>query len=389
MSVRRAAGLSLAALLVTATTGLAGAQVSPTETTEAPGAPGKAATWAAGDKDGFGTSRTLRSKVWYTLNDGTLTEVFFPRIDTPATRDTQLLVTDGSTFVDREDEDTDQQVELIRARSPVYRQVNTAKSGKYRITKTYVTDPSRSAVLVDIRFEALSGGPYSVYVLHDVGLGLNANDDTGRSAGGGLVATDDELSSAVLASSGFAKTSSGYLDLSDGWTDLKDDRRMDLVLHRAEARQRRPAGRDTPHRPLRRPATAAGAGLRAQAGCGDRDRPRRPGPGLLRRAGGLLGRLAGVLLVAEPRARERGRLAGQLHRLGDAAGGSRGQDLPRRVRRRPGPPVGVGQRAPAPAGVHRRLVARPVRDRDRPDRGGRHARRPPVARLPMDGAAAS
>ena len=59
------------------------------------------------------------------------------------------------------------------------------------------------------------------------GLGLNANDDTGRSAGGGLLATDDELSSAVLGSSGFTKTSSGYLDRSDGWTDLKDDRSMD------------------------------------------------------------------------------------------------------------------------------------------------------------------
>jgi glucoamylase len=228
MSVHRVASLSLAALLVTAITGLASAQEGSTEdSTDAPGAPGKAATWAAGDKDGFGTSRTSRSKVWYTLNDGTLTEVFFPRIDTPATRDTQLVITDGSTFIDREDEDTDQQVELIRARSPVYRQVNTAKSGKYRITKTYVTDPRRSAVLVDIRFEALTGGPYTVYVLHDVGLGLNANDDTGRSAVGGLLATDDELSSAVLASSGFTKTSSGYLDRSDGWTDLKDDRSMD------------------------------------------------------------------------------------------------------------------------------------------------------------------
>ena len=228
MSVHRAASLSLAALLVTAITGLASAQEGPIdEPTKAPGARGKAATWAAGDKEGFGTSRTSRSKVWYTLNDGTLTEVFFPRIDTPATRDTQLVVSDGSTFVDREDEDTDQQVQLIRARSPIYRQVNTAKSGKYRITKTYVTDPRRSAVLVDIRFEALSGGPYTVYVLNDVGLGLNANDDTGRSAGGGLLASDGVLSSVVLASSGFTKTSSGYLDRSDGWTDLKDDRRMD------------------------------------------------------------------------------------------------------------------------------------------------------------------
>jgi glucoamylase len=90
-----------------------------------------------------------------------------------------------------------------------------------------VTDPARSAVLVDVRFQSLTGRPYSVYVLHDVGLGLNANDDLGWSAGGGLVASDGVLSGAVLASSGFTKTSSGYLSRSDGWSDLQDNQRMD------------------------------------------------------------------------------------------------------------------------------------------------------------------
>jgi glucoamylase len=225
----------LATLLITGLAAVAAAGSAQAQLSQAPGAPGKASDWAAGDKDGFGTSRTLGSKAWYTLNDGALTEVFFPRIDTPATRDTQLVVSDGATFVDREDEDTNHRVELVRARSPIYRQVNTAKSGKYRITKTYVTDPDRSAVLVNIRFESLTGRPYEVYVLHDTGLGLNANDDTGRSADDGLVATDDVLSSAVLASSGFSKTSSGYLDRSDGWADLRDDRRMDWS-YRAGAR---------------------------------------------------------------------------------------------------------------------------------------------------------
>ncbi|MDP9190062.1 MAG: glycoside hydrolase family 15 protein, partial [Actinomycetota bacterium] len=223
MRTIRAAALSFAALLVMAL--VAGpAQAAPPY---APSSPGKASDWAPGDKDGFGTSRTLRSKVWYTINDGELTEVFFPRIDTPATRDTQLVVTDGETFADREDEDTDHTVELIDRRSPVYRQVNTATSGEYRITKTYVTDPDRSAVLVDVRFESLDGNPYEVYVLHDVGLGLNANDDKGRSEGGGLVATDGRLSGAVLASSGFSQTSSGYADRSDGWTDLRKNFMLD------------------------------------------------------------------------------------------------------------------------------------------------------------------
>ena len=69
--------------------------------TEAPGAPGAASDWVTGDKDGFGTARGTASKVWYTLHDGELSEIYYPRIDTPSTRDTQLVVTDGRTFTDR------------------------------------------------------------------------------------------------------------------------------------------------------------------------------------------------------------------------------------------------------------------------------------------------
>jgi glucoamylase len=193
----------------------------------APGAPGVAASWSPGDKDGFGTARRTTSRVWYTLNNGALSEVFSPRIDTPGSRDTQLVVSDGATFAEREDESTVHSTTLLDPRSLVYRQVNTATSGRYRITKTYVTDPARPAVLVDVRVESLTGRPYAVYLLHDAGLGLNANDDTGGGGAGGLLATDGVTSSAVLASSGFTRTSSGYLDRSDGWTDLRDDFRMD------------------------------------------------------------------------------------------------------------------------------------------------------------------
>jgi glucoamylase len=217
-----ATGALLAALVAVSAAPLSAAPGSP-----APGAPGEAATWSPGDKEGFGTARTGASKAWYTLNDGALSEVFFPRIDTPATRDTQLAVSDGETFADREDTATTHAVTMPDTRSLVYRQVNTANSGKYRITKTYTTDPARSAVLVDVRFESLTGRPYSVYMLHDAALGLNANDDMGWSAGGGLVAADGVLGGAVLASSGFTATSSGYKSRSDGWSDLQDNFRMD------------------------------------------------------------------------------------------------------------------------------------------------------------------
>jgi glucoamylase len=194
---------------------------------EAPGAPGAASDWVTGDKDGFGTARGTDSKVWYTLNNGELSEIYYPRIDTPSTRDTQLVITDGRTFTDRESTDTIHRVRLLDPESLSYQQINTARSGKYVITKTYVTDPRRSAVLVDIEFRSLTGQRYRVYVLHDPALTMTGDDDTGSTQSGALVATDGTNSDAVLASSGFSKTSSGYQGQSDGWTDLASDHQMD------------------------------------------------------------------------------------------------------------------------------------------------------------------
>ncbi len=112
---------------------------------DAPGAPGDVATWTPGDKDGFGTSTTPASTVWHTLNDGELTEVYYPDLGTPAVRDLQFVVTDGKSWVDREREDTTpRRSASADPRSLSYRQVNTDPDGRYRITKTYTTDPSRS-----------------------------------------------------------------------------------------------------------------------------------------------------------------------------------------------------------------------------------------------------
>jgi glucoamylase len=95
----------LATAMLVTPTGQPAAAAAPSG--PAPGAPGEAATFAPGDKDGFGTAIDApRTKVWYTLNDGALSEVYYPRIDTPGSRDTQLVVSDGATFTDREDADT-------------------------------------------------------------------------------------------------------------------------------------------------------------------------------------------------------------------------------------------------------------------------------------------
>jgi glucoamylase len=193
----------------------------------APGAPGQPAFWTPANKQGFGTAANTTSKVWHTLQGGELTEVYYPDLGTPAVRDLQLIVTDGKTFTDRETDDTTQHVRLVDKRSLTYRQVNTAKSGRYRITKTYVTDPARNALLIDVRFQSLDGRPYQVYGYVDPALSNDGNDDSGSTSHGALLTQDATAGSALIADPGFGRTSTGYLGTSDGWVDLRDDHRMD------------------------------------------------------------------------------------------------------------------------------------------------------------------
>jgi glucoamylase len=200
---------------------------------EAPGAPGRTADWTEGDKDGIGTATDPASKVLFTLDDGELTEVFAPDLETPSVRDLQFVVTDGRSFAEREREDAAHRIVLADRRSLSYRQINTSRSGRWRITKTYVADPVRSAVLVDVKFESLTRRPLQLYALLDPALSNTGDDDRGGSHGETLVAYDDRYASALAFEPAAVRMSSGYLGPSDGWTDLRDDFRLDRTYERA------------------------------------------------------------------------------------------------------------------------------------------------------------
>ena len=201
----------------------------------APGAPGAVPDFTPANKDGFGTATTPQSKVWHTLSNGELTEVYYPDLGTPSVRDLQLVVSDGRTFAEREREDATHRIELADPRSLTYRQVNTAKSGRWRITKTYVADPARDAVLVDVEFESLTGGALDLYAILDPGLSNSGDDDRARTEGATLAAYDGRYASALASSPAPSQVSSGYQGASDGWTDLRSDHRMDWAYDTASA----------------------------------------------------------------------------------------------------------------------------------------------------------
>src|SRR5437899_8854662 len=139
--------------------------------------PGIGASWATGNKVALGTSATTTSKVWFTAAKGITSEVFYPRADVPNMQDMQYVVTDGSTFVDLERDATDHVVSMPDEKSLEYTITNTAKSGKYRITNTYVTDPAQSTLLIKTRFQSLDGGTYRLFLLENPSLAGGGGND--------------------------------------------------------------------------------------------------------------------------------------------------------------------------------------------------------------------
>lgn len=216
------------ALVVTATgAALVFGPITPAEASSAPGAPGVDEQYQAADKSGFGTAATPASKVWLTVQrDGGLGELYYPDLSTPGARALEFVVADGHGHAVRARAGATVRVStsLTDDRSLSYRQTFTDSSGRWRLTADYVTDPARATVLADVRFIARPGSSYQLYAVYDPALSNTRTDDSGRTEGHTLVATDSTSASAFAGSPAFAATSSGFRGTSDGWTDLADGR---------------------------------------------------------------------------------------------------------------------------------------------------------------------
>ena len=71
----------------------------------AAGAPGALSHFDLARKDCLGTARNTTSKVWFTVADGVLSDVYYPTIDNTNVETLQYVVTDGSTFTDLQTRD--------------------------------------------------------------------------------------------------------------------------------------------------------------------------------------------------------------------------------------------------------------------------------------------
>ncbi|HKB32670.1 MAG TPA: glucodextranase DOMON-like domain-containing protein [Candidatus Dormibacteraeota bacterium] len=162
----------------------------------APGAtaadgPGALSHFDLARKDCLGTARNTTSKVWYTVANGVLSDVYFPTADNTNVETLQFVVTDGQTFTDLQSRDTTYTVQSLDARSLDCRTTSIAKSGRYQIVTDYFTDPSRNSVVMHTHFIPVVGdlATYHLYLRYDPSI--NGNGGGGAGNGGGDTGTVD------------------------------------------------------------------------------------------------------------------------------------------------------------------------------------------------------
>jgi glucoamylase len=193
---------------------------NPAQPSFASGAPGAKASWTNGNKQGVGTAITPISKVWFTLGDGVLTEAYYPVIDKANLRLVEFIVTDRAGFFERESVDTEHRVEVIARDVLAFRQINTSRSGRYRIVRETFSDPAHQTIVVHVRFEP-AGSPLALYVYADPAVDNSGLHDTADVTGDALLASQGNVIMAIASSSGFGEKTCGFVGVNDGVADLR------------------------------------------------------------------------------------------------------------------------------------------------------------------------
>ena len=198
--------------LAAATIGAGGASANPAVADSAPGvssqalsipavgSPGVTSHQGQSRKDCVGTARTTQSKIWFTVANGILSDVYAPTVDATNVETMQYLVTDGSSFTDLQSRDTTYTVKSDPT-GMTCTVTSTAKSGAFRLVTTYLADPARDSVVVQMRYQALTKAAktFKLYLRLDANAGGNGGGGTAN-GGADSAIVDTSTGSAVPVS---------------------------------------------------------------------------------------------------------------------------------------------------------------------------------------------
>jgi glucoamylase len=202
--------------------------------TIAPGTQGGDAQWATAGKQAVGTSAGQDSKVWFTLAQGVMTEVYYPDVTVANVHLLQFVIVDPATKkVETERDDAIHQIKVLRPDSLTFQQINTAKSGQWTITKTYATDVKRDSILIDVKFDS-KNQDLSLYVYFDPSVGNSGMHDSGYSDDTFLFVEDGDIAVALQFSSKIEEATNGFYQLSDGLEHLRESGKILKTFRKAE-----------------------------------------------------------------------------------------------------------------------------------------------------------
>ena len=225
--------------------------------TLAPGAPGKDAQWATAGKQGVGTSASLESKVWFTLAEGVMTEVYYPDVTVANVHLLQFVVVNPKTKkVETEQTDAIHKIEVLSINrtkdiSPIkeigvyknfrapsslsYKQINWSKSNDWAIEKSYVTNPDNNSIVMRVSFRS-KNPDNELYIYYDPSLANSGMGDTGWSAGNSFLSTDGDKASALTCHyCKFGEMTNGFFGVNDGLNQLKENGKIIEMFSRAES----------------------------------------------------------------------------------------------------------------------------------------------------------
>jgi len=184
------AGAALVAGLAVATPAATAAPAARAADATAPGAPGAPSYFNLARKDCVGTAAAQGSKVWYTVADGVLSDVYEPTIDNTNVSTLQYIVTDGSTFSDLQARDMTYTVTADSTGMACTVTSIDTKHG-FRLITTYITDPARDTVLMQTSLKNLPGSGtntsrlrlYARLDAHVNGNGGGGSENAGANSG--------------------------------------------------------------------------------------------------------------------------------------------------------------------------------------------------------------
>jgi glucoamylase len=191
----------------------------------APGGPGVPPNWAPGCKQAVGTSVDPRSTVWFTVAEGVLTELYYPRVDIANTRDLQFLIAGAGGRFWEERRDLRAAVSAPDPRALLCDVVTAEPEGAFVIAKRVLCHPELPVVLVRTTFTPAAGGDYRLFLLLAPHMEDRGTHNHARLVryGGRLMLTAWRHSHhlALACSSELPYASCGFVGTSDGWQDVR------------------------------------------------------------------------------------------------------------------------------------------------------------------------